>query len=182
MTVGDVSEAIEQLKRSVMVGNLDAGVYLSWTYILLNDFESALELSIGFSERTKNFQSLLKHTTEDHFTLGDSAFSDDAHGDHYNFALAAWLAGDVERTNKHLMLAGDTAEPIFLRMIVAGSDVSESKLNQEQVAELVGICEDSLKFYKTIKPEDAHLIKSRTGKTMKEFMTECLVELSRMSK
>jgi acyl carrier protein len=114
MTVGDVSEGIEQLKSSVMVGNLDAGVYLSWTYILLNDFESALELSIGFTERTKSFQNLLKHTTEDHFALGDSAFSDDAHGDHYNFALAAWLAGDVERTNKHLMLAGDAAEPTFL--------------------------------------------------------------------
>ena len=182
MALGEVSEGIEQLKSSVMVGNLDAGVYLSWTYILLNDFESALELSIGFSERRKNFQNMLKYTTEDHIALGDLAFSDDAHGDHYNFALAAWLAGDVERTNKHLMLAGDTAEPTFLRMIVAGSDVSESKLDQEQVAELVSICEDSLEFYKTIKPEDAHMIKSHPGKTTKEFMTECLVELSRMSK
>jgi acyl carrier protein len=182
MTVGDVSEGIELLKSSVMVGNLDAGVYLSWTYILLNDFESALELSIGFTERTKSFQNLLKHTTEDHFTLGDSAFSDDAHGDHYNFALAAWLAGDVERANKHLMLAGNTAEPTFLRMIMTGTDISKGQLNQEQVDELVSICEDSLEFYKTIRPEDTHLIKSRPGKTTKEFMTECLVELSRMSK
>ena len=149
--------------------------------MLLNNFESALQLSNGFSERRKNFNDLLAYTASN-FTVSDSASSDEEYGNRYNFALAAWLAGDVERANKHLMLAGNTAEPTFLRMIMTGTDISEGKLNQEQVDELVSICKDSLEFYQTIRPEDIHLIESRPGKTMKQFMTECLVELSRIAR
>jgi acyl carrier protein len=178
---GQIEQSLHHLRESVNVGNIYAEQTLSWIHILLNDFEAALELSVGLSERSKGFKEILELTDfYDQFEY--FALADDPRNHNYNFALAAWLSGDVAASNKHLMLAGDTAEPVFLRMIMSGSDISKGQLSQEQVAELVSICEDSLEFYKTIRPEDTHLIKSRSGKTTKEFMTECLVELSRLSR
>jgi hypothetical protein len=169
---GDAGEALNYWTSAANMGQPNAITSLIWLNIMLNKFD---QLDPPF-HRLEKWRAQYDALTGDP-TAGATQFGDQKKRAICNFSLWTWLSGDEKRAETMLGLAGDGAEPEFLRSTINGMPVSKMKLDEIQVAELIGIYERSIEDFERIKSFDSTVIESWDGKTLAQFAAESIVIL-----
>ena len=168
---GDADKALYFWNQASLFGQPNAITSLLWLNLLLNRFDERHAITDGYVERTNNWRAQYDALAGDP-AIGASQFESQKPAASCNSALMAWLAGEKNEAMAHLILAGDGVEAEFLRKLIDDVPVNLMALDENQVAELIGIYERAIENFDRIKSFDSSLIQETDGMTFVQFATE----------
>lgn len=173
---GDADKALYFWNQASLFGQPNAITSLLWLNLLLNRFDERHAITDGYVERTNNWRAQYDALAGDP-AIGASQFESQKPAASCNIALMAWLAGEKNEAMAHLILAGDGAEAEFLRKLINDVPVNEMALDENQVAELIGIYGRAIENFERIKSFDSSLIQETDGMTFVQFASTNLANL-----